>query len=47
MMEFLTNNSNYVVLTIVLVIWIGLGSLMLNIDKKVNNLELKLKDKQS
>jgi CcmD family protein len=38
-MEFLTNNSIYVVLLITLVIWIGLGFFLFSLDGKVSKLE--------
>lgn len=38
-MEFLAENSNYVVLGIALIIWIGLGVYLLGIDKKLTKLE--------
>lgn len=44
-MDFLTNNSNYVVLTIVLIIWAGLASFMFSLNSKVNNIEKQIKDK--
>jgi CcmD family protein len=38
-MDFLQNNSIYVVLLITLVIWLGLGFFMFSIDNKVSRLE--------
>jgi len=38
-MDFLSQNSNYVVLVAVLIIWIGIFFYLKGIDKKINKLE--------
>lgn len=40
-MEFLQNNSLYIVLIITVVCWIGIFFYLLNIDKKISKLEEK------
>lgn len=40
-MEFLQNNSIYIVLTITVICWIGIFVYLLNIDRKINKLEEK------
>ena len=39
MIEFLKDNSSYVVLGITLLLWIGFFSYMMKLDKKVSKLE--------
>ncbi len=39
MINFLTENSIYLVLFIALIIWVGLGGIMLNLNRKINKLE--------
>jgi CcmD family protein len=43
MYEFLTQNALYVVLTIVLVCWIGILSYLFRLDRKISVLENKFK----
>ncbi len=42
MYSFLVQNSIYVVLIIVLIIWGGISFVLLSLDKKVTNLEKKV-----
>ena len=42
--DFLDAHSLYVVLTIVLVIWLGIFIYLLRLDRKVNNLYEKIED---
>jgi len=39
--DFLENNSMYIVMLIVLIIWIGIFGYMWSLDKKVKKLEQK------
>lgn len=39
MYHFLVENSVYVVLIIVLIIWTGISLFLFNLDKKITNLE--------
>lgn len=41
-MEFLQNNSLYIVLIITIICWLGIFVYLLNIDKKISKLEKKL-----
>jgi CcmD family protein len=41
MMEFLEKNSYYVVLLITLIIWVGIFSYLMSMDKRVKKLEQK------
>jgi len=43
MEEFLSVNQMYIVLGIVLLIWIGLASYLLRLDKKLQELEKRIK----
>ncbi len=38
-MDFFTQNSYYVVLGVVLIIWIGIFSYLVSIEKKITKLE--------
>lgn len=42
MLEFLSHNSLYIVLSIVLIIWTGIFSYLLRLDGKINRLEKTL-----
>lgn len=42
MQEFLENNSLYVVLGIVLMIWTGIVAFLFTVDRKLKKLELRL-----
>jgi len=42
MYQFLVENSIYVVLFIVLIIWTGISIALFTVEKKVSNLEKKL-----
>ncbi len=46
MMEFLQNNSLYIVLIISIICWLGIFFYLLNLDKKINNIEKKINNKQ-
>ncbi|MDP4116573.1 MAG: CcmD family protein [Bacteroidota bacterium] len=39
MEQFLSNNSIYIVLIIVLIVWFGIFTYMLNLDKRLKNIE--------
>lgn len=43
MEEFLSVNQMYIVLGIVLLIWIGLAAYLLRLDKKLQELEKRIK----
>lgn len=43
MLEFLTNNQMYVVLSVVLLIWVGIVIYLLRLDKRIRKLEELLK----
>ncbi len=45
MYNFLTLYPSYVVLAIVLIIWVGIALLLINVDRKINNLESKMEEK--
>ena len=47
MQNFLQNNSIYLVLMIVLLIWAGIALYLLMVDRKLSKLELLLKDKET
>ena len=44
MVEFLINNSLYIVLIIVLMIWSGISFYLFSLDRKVGRLEKHSKD---
>lgn len=46
MYEFLSANSLYIVLTIVLICWLGIFSFLLRLDKKISSLESVMKGKE-
>lgn len=46
-MDFFYENSIYVVLGIVLIIWFGIFLYIFNIDKKLSKLEIKIHDFQN
>jgi CcmD family protein len=46
MIEFLNDNSIYLVFLITLIIWLGLAFYMINIDRKLSNLEKKIIDEE-
>lgn len=43
--QFLHNNAIYIVLTIVLIVWIGIFLYLLNLDKRIKNVEKELTEK--
>lgn len=43
MEDFLSQNQSYIVLSIVLLIWIGLAGYLLRLDKKIKELENLMK----
>ncbi|MBU0560725.1 MAG: CcmD family protein [Bacteroidetes bacterium] len=45
LLEFLTNNSIYIVLFIVLTIWIGIFFFLFNTDKRLKEIEKELERK--
>lgn len=42
MIDFLTANAGYVVLTCALLIWIGIAAYLWRVEKRVNELEQRL-----
>ncbi len=44
MEEFLSQNSIYVVLAIVLIIWIGIFGYVVKLDRKISQLERTIND---
>lgn len=44
MYNFLENNSIYIVLIIVLIVWAGIFSFLLNLDKRIKSVEKELKE---
>ena len=46
MLNFFINNSLYIVLVIVLMIWFGISMFMLSLDKKVSKLEKQFKENE-
>ena len=42
MIDFLTVNAGYVVLTCALLIWIGIAAYLWRVEKRVNELEQRL-----
>lgn len=47
MLQFLTDNSLYIVLIIVLSIWIGIFSYLYSLDKRLKSIEKKLNGDQN
>ena len=45
MLEFLRNNSIFIVLFIVLVVWTGIFTFLFNTDKRLKKIEEELKEK--
>ncbi len=43
MIEFLTDNQMYVVLSIVLIVWAGIVAYLVRLDRKIQQLEQTLK----
>ncbi|AFH50787.1 Hypothetical protein IALB_3084 [Ignavibacterium album JCM 16511] len=43
MEEFLSKNAIYIVMIIVLIVWTGIFFYMLNLDKRIKNVEKELK----
>ncbi|RCK77293.1 MAG: hypothetical protein IGBAC_1602 [Ignavibacteriae bacterium] len=43
-MEFLQNNSLYIVLIITIICWLGIFIYLLNLDKKIKKLEKDIKN---
>ncbi|HEV8538790.1 MAG TPA: CcmD family protein [Bacteroidota bacterium] len=44
MYDFLSENSLYIVLVIVLVCWAGIFTYLLNLDKKISSIEKNMKE---
>lgn len=44
MIDFLNDNSIYLVFLITLIVWLGIAFYMINIDRKLSNLEKKIID---
>ncbi len=47
MFEFLSQNASYVVLTIVLVVWLGIFAYVLRVERRVKRLEVLQNETQS
>jgi CcmD family protein len=43
--QFFQNNAIYIVLTIVLIVWVGIFLYLLNLDKRIKNVEKELTEK--
>ena len=43
--QFLQSNAIYIVLIIVLIVWIGIFLYLLNLDKRIKNVEKELTEK--
>jgi CcmD family protein len=43
--QFLEANAIYIVLTIVLIVWIGIFLYLLNLDKRIKNVEKEITEK--
>ncbi|BDQ03306.1 MAG: CcmD family protein [Ignavibacterium sp.] len=43
MEEFLSKNAIYIVMIIVLIVWTGIFFYMLNLDKRIKNVEKEIK----
>jgi len=41
--EFLSKNAIYIVMIIVLIVWTGIFFYMLNLDKRIKNVEKEIK----
>ncbi len=44
-MEFLEKNAIYIVMIIVLIVWIGIFLYLLNLDKRIKNVEKEIGEK--
>lgn len=45
-MEFLEKNAIYIVMIIVLIIWVGIFLYLVNLDKRIKNVEKEIGDKK-
>jgi len=45
-MEFLEKNAIYIVMIIVLIVWVGIFLYLLNLDKRIKNVEKEIGDKK-
>lgn len=45
-MEFLENNAIYIVMIIVLIVWVGIFLYLLNLDKRIKNVEKEIGGKK-
>jgi CcmD family protein len=45
-MEFLENNAIYIVMIIVLIVWVGIFLYLLNLDKRIKNVEKEIGEKK-
>jgi len=43
MLEFMSNNQMYIVLSIVLLVWAGIVAYLLRLDRKVRDLEKSMR----
>ncbi|MCE1188285.1 MAG: CcmD family protein [Ignavibacteria bacterium] len=46
MIEFLSHNSLYIVLTIVMIVWTGIFFFLLNLDNRIKKLEKDSKNEE-
>jgi len=44
-LEFLEKNAIYIVMIIVLIVWIGIFLYLLNLDKRIKNVEKEIGEK--
>lgn len=44
--QFLENNAIYIVMIIVLIVWTGIFLYMLNLDKRIKNVEKEITEKK-
>ncbi len=45
-MEFLEKNAIYIVMIIVLIVWVGIFFYLVNLDKRIKNVEKEIGDKK-
>jgi CcmD family protein len=45
-LEFLEKNAIYIVMIIVLIVWVGIFLYLLNLDKRIKNVEKEIGDKR-
>jgi CcmD family protein len=45
-LEFLEKNAIYIVMIIVLIVWVGIFLYLLNLDKRIKNVEKEIGEKK-